>query len=227
VVETAELFSDGQVTLEELARARTAAAERREDLRISEWHAEAQDNFRDSEKYGVVAAELAAAEAALGTGEPNLRAIVNEIPVAAAEAERWDFNDFDRELEEIAYKAALDADDDYRRTPMEAACRARALARGELRRVRVKEECRAQSDLLREVFGNPFRPVMIDNSLRGITLTHIAAGIYTDCAFDRLPILADALEEAGCTDAEILSHCRQPGEHVRGCWVVDLILGKE
>jgi hypothetical protein len=46
-------------------------------------------------------------------------------------------------------------------------------------------------------------------------------------ALDRLPILADALEEAGCTDADILAHCRGPGPHVRGCWVVDLLLGKE
>ena len=50
--------------------------------------------------------------------------------------------------------------------------------------------------------------------------------IYDDRRFQDLPILADALEEAGCTDPEILGHCRGPGEHVRGCWVVDLILGK-
>jgi hypothetical protein len=55
----------------------------------------------------------------------------------------------------------------------------------------------------------------------------ITQGIYNDRAFDRLPILADALEDAGCDNADILNHCRQPGEHVRGCWVVDLILGKK
>ena len=54
----------------------------------------------------------------------------------------------------------------------------------------------------------------------------IAQTIYDARAFDRLPLLADALEDAGCTDAAILSHCREPGEHVRGCWVVDLLLGK-
>jgi hypothetical protein len=43
----------------------------------------------------------------------------------------------------------------------------------------------------------------------------------------RLAILADALEDAGCTNADILDHCRQPGEHVRGCWVLDLLSGKE
>ena len=53
-----------------------------------------------------------------------------------------------------------------------------------------------------------------------------AAGTYEDRTFDRLPVLADALEKAGCHDPDILAHCRQPGEHVRGCWLVDLILGK-
>jgi hypothetical protein len=55
----------------------------------------------------------------------------------------------------------------------------------------------------------------------------LAQAIYDDRAFDRLPILADALEEAGCDTADILAHCRGPGPHVRGCWVVDLILGKQ
>ena len=54
----------------------------------------------------------------------------------------------------------------------------------------------------------------------------VAATIYDDRAFDRLPILADALEDAGCDDHDILAHCRGPGPHVRGCWVVDLVLGK-
>jgi hypothetical protein len=52
------------------------------------------------------------------------------------------------------------------------------------------------------------------------------ATIYGERAFDRLPILADALEEAGCDNADILSHCQGPGAHVRGCWVVDLVTGR-
>jgi len=55
----------------------------------------------------------------------------------------------------------------------------------------------------------------------------LASAIYDDRAFDRLPDLADGLEEAGCNSPEILTHCREPGPHVRGCWAVDLILGKE
>ena len=84
----------------------------------------------------------------------------------------------------------------------------------------------AALELLRDIFGNPFRPVVADPAWLTPTVQAIASAIYADRAFDRLPILADALEEAGCTDADILLHCRRPGEHVRGCWVVDLMLGK-
>jgi hypothetical protein len=59
------------------------------------------------------------------------------------------------------------------------------------------------------------------------TVVKLAQAIYNEKAFDRLPILADALEDAACSDVDILAHCRGPGPHVRGCWVVDLLLGKE
>jgi hypothetical protein len=81
--------------------------------------------------------------------------------------------------------------------------------------------------LLRDIFGNSFSPIATEPRWLTSTVTNLAHAIYTDRAFDRLPILADALEDAGCTNAEILNHCRQPGVHVRGCWVVDLLLGKE
>ena len=87
-----------------------------------------------------------------------------------------------------------------------------------------------QVRLLRDIIGNPFRPIPVDLSWLAWndgTVVRLAQAIYDERAFDRLPVLADALEEAGCHDADILAHCRQPGEHVRGCWVVDPILGKE
>jgi hypothetical protein len=59
------------------------------------------------------------------------------------------------------------------------------------------------------------------------TAVAIAERIYEERCFDAMPVLADALQEAGCEVPAILDHCRQPGEHVRGCWVVDLVLGKE
>jgi hypothetical protein len=82
---------------------------------------------------------------------------------------------------------------------------------------------------LRDIFGDPFRTISVDSlwtEWNDHTVPRLAQAIYDEYAFDRLPILADALEEAGCTDADILNHCRKPGEHVRGCWVVDLLLNK-
>jgi hypothetical protein len=81
--------------------------------------------------------------------------------------------------------------------------------------------------LIRDIFGNPFRPVAFDPAWRSEAAVGIAAGIYEERAFERLPILADALQEAGCEHPDILTHCREPGTHVRGCWVVDLLFGKE
>jgi hypothetical protein len=88
----------------------------------------------------------------------------------------------------------------------------------------------AQADLLREIFGNPFRPARLDPAWfawgDGVA-AKLARKIYEDRAFDRLPVLGDALEDAGCADEQVLSHCRRPGEHVRGCWAVDLLLRRE
>ena len=86
-----------------------------------------------------------------------------------------------------------------------------------------------QLALLRDIFGNPFRPVAADSAWltwhNGLLVT-MARQMYDSRDFSDLPVLADALEEAGCDNADILTHCRQPGPHVRGCWVVDLLLGK-
>ena len=79
--------------------------------------------------------------------------------------------------------------------------------------------------VLRCVF-HPFRPLTFDPAWRSESSVALASAIYAERAFDRLPILADALEEAGCDHADVLAHCRGPGPHVRGCWVVDLLLGK-
>ena len=88
-----------------------------------------------------------------------------------------------------------------------------------------KSEKVAQADLLRDIF-NPFRPVLFEPIWRTPQAVALARTAYDERQFEDLPLLADALEEAGCTDEAILAHCRGLGPHVRGCWVVDLILGK-
>ncbi len=102
----------------------------------------------------------------------------------------------------------------------------RAVARG----IRYVNHPTLAVAILHDLFGNPFRPASLNLAWlawNGGTVKRLAAAIYDDRAFERLPILADALEEAGCTDADILAHCRGPGPHVRGCWVVDLLLSKD
>ncbi len=83
------------------------------------------------------------------------------------------------------------------------------------------------SDLIRELFGNPFRPCVFDPWWRTADAVGLARGIFDDGAFDRLPLLADALLDAGCDDEALLVHCRVEGPHVPGCWVVDLVLAEE
>jgi hypothetical protein len=94
----------------------------------------------------------------------------------------------------------------------------------------VSGEGQAQADLLRCIFGNAFHPLPPVNPARvaweGGTVPKLAEAIYDERAFDRLPVLADALEEAGCDAAELLAHLRGPGPHARGCWAIDLLLGK-
>jgi hypothetical protein len=89
----------------------------------------------------------------------------------------------------------------------------------------------AKADFLRCIFGPLlFRPITIDPkwlTWNDGTVPNLAQAIYDERRFEDTPILADALMDAGCHDEEILAHCRGPGPHVRGCWVVDLLLAKE
>jgi hypothetical protein len=97
------------------------------------------------------------------------------------------------------------------------------------RSIEFERELAISADEVREIAGNPFRPVSIDSSWlvwNNGTVVQLAQVIHDERAFDRMPVLADALEDAGCSDAAILDHLRGPGPHVRGCWVVDLLLGK-
>jgi hypothetical protein len=83
------------------------------------------------------------------------------------------------------------------------------------------------SALVRDVFGNPFRPVVFDPAWRTANTTGLASAVYDAGSFAGMPILADALEEAGCDHPHILTHCRDVSAvHACGCWVVELVRGK-
>jgi hypothetical protein len=87
----------------------------------------------------------------------------------------------------------------------------------------------AKVALVRELFGDPLRVVAFNSAplaWRHNTIPKMAQVIYEERTFSGLPILADALEDAGCDNAELLDHCRQPGGHMRGCWALDLLMGK-
>jgi hypothetical protein len=93
----------------------------------------------------------------------------------------------------------------------------------------VDRDGETRAALLRDIVGNPFRPVTAESASlarRNLVAVQLAQTIYEQRTFADVPILADALEEAGCTSADLLSHCRGPGPHVRGCFALDLILGK-
>lgn len=84
----------------------------------------------------------------------------------------------------------------------------------------------AQCQLLRELFGNPFRPFVFDPVWGSPIVLAIAAQLYDRESFDELPVLADALEDAGCDDPQLLGHLRAAITHYRGCWALDAVLDK-
>jgi len=95
-------------------------------------------------------------------------------------------------------------------------------------------EMAEQLELLRDIVGNPFRQILIDGSWRSPTVLRLATAAYDERALPsghldpaRLAVLSDALEEAGCADADLLGHLRSAGPHVRGCWALDFLLAKQ
>jgi hypothetical protein len=91
----------------------------------------------------------------------------------------------------------------------------------------VSPEREIQAMLFRDISGNPFRPVTIDPRWLSCAVVDLATAIYDERAFERMALLADALVNADCENEEIIAHCLGKRPHVRGCWVIDLILGKE
>ena len=94
---------------------------------------------------------------------------------------------------------------------------------------RASQEARTTlASFLRDIFGNPFRKVKFKKTWRTDTAVTLARQMYEAREFSAMPILADALQDAGCDNEDVLNHCRDTNQvHVRGCWVVDLVLEKE
>ena len=108
----------------------------------------------------------------------------------------------------------------------------KAIVEGTWQAVQASER-QHQARAVQCIFGNPFRPASAPAACRAPQVVALARGAYDDRLLPagtldlaRLAVLADALEDAGCDNADLLNHCRRAGVHVRGCWAVDLLLGK-
>jgi hypothetical protein len=185
---------------------------------------------RDTFLLGVV--DAAERSAAGMDGTEDRAAVRRSAGASAAEWGRWDSPD-DRNAAGWAIRMATERDLDVLlvarqtayamvRTPSDGIHRPPA----EPARV-AAEAFRKQAGFLRDIFGSPHRPVSFDPGWLSTYAVGLATSIDADRGFDAMPVLGgDALEEAGCDDAEVLAHCRSQATHVRGCWVVDGLLGK-
>ncbi|WP_232056353.1 hypothetical protein [Tuwongella immobilis] len=152
-----------------------------------------------------------------GLLEPRLSVLAFDAILAARTLASLTFNPSDAGI--VAEWTAKDQSEDFFRTPAE---------RGRPIGIPVDEKQRAElSKIQRDIFGNPFRQVIFDPAWRTSSVLLLANQIYESRDFSVLPFLFDALQDGGCVNQDILTHCREPGIHVRGCWVIDLILGKE
>jgi hypothetical protein len=149
----------------------------------------------------------------------------------ASERARLIASDLDDNAQDAADAAASTASEDvHRYAHMVIFCASKAVYTTYSAKM---AERAAQADSLREIFGNPFRPFVLETQCLTPVVVSLAQAVYDSRILPagtldptRLAILADALEDAGCTEAAILDHLRGPGPHVRGCFVVDLILAK-
>jgi hypothetical protein len=219
-VEVTELLADGLATKEELSQAVDAAGDATEALDEA---AGAHWEGPDACAAGKANAVAEAGHAAWNTGWVRFAFTIDH-PLFAEEH-------LTDALDYLAHAIAYDAthapyffhtDVANGTVPDSPAYRAWRAARA--------PEVAAQAHLLRDIAGSPFRPVRLDRAWLswnyGI-VPKLATAIYEDGAFERLPILADALEEAGWAEPAILDHLRGLGPHARGCHLLDAILGKE
>jgi hypothetical protein len=223
-VETAERYADGLARPAELAEAHRAAVVESREVRPGSPPARLAA-LRAHEAAGLFAArrpERAARLAAAAAGLEKAAALEDTAGRRLQSAWGRYLAVLPAELTPLAWQAmAVPA---WRAVTADRLEFAAARNRGE-----AAERAR-QCDLLRDLIGNPFRPAAVGPhwlAWNDRTIPRLARALYDEKDFDNLPILGDALEDAGCDDADILRHCRKPGRHVRGCWVLDLLLGKE
>jgi hypothetical protein len=237
-VEATERFAEGEAGLADLEAAANEAAAAAIDAQ--EFEAEHAGLDTMARKHAAAAARqlvegvlvelrVTPAEAA------RLAACVDEDERIVAEAtadpgvlKRYDLGGIETTLHEVRewaatswaeYRAAREASTLAAEEAVSAAFLGRCAASHEA-------ASESQASLLRDILGNPFRPVTLDTAWLTPTVTALARSVYEDRNFTDLPILADALEENGCTSQELLDHLRGPGPHVLGCWPLDLLLGK-
>jgi hypothetical protein len=197
-VEVAERYADGVAD---------------EDERFNAWEAACEAGMADEADAGN------AAEAASRSSDESTFARDAALEAASAVA----FGDYLAARDAVLASTRTDQDGFYSDQDCDRAADAGRAAQ----EVAMNAEAAVQCHLLRDIFGNPFRSAATDPGWLTPTVVELARTIYEVRAFNRFPILADALEQAGCTSKDILNHCRQPGEHVRGCWLVDALLAKE
>jgi hypothetical protein len=183
------------------------------------WFASERKAVESAEQYADGAVDVGVLAAALGAAiEEGTGKDWGRAHVAAC----WSANQRRSTVEQVASKLAT-----------ELAVHAAKARSGKRWNAAKKFELSAQASLLRDILSNPFRPVMLNPTWLTRTVTSLARAAYEDRRLPsgeldpaRLAVLADALEEAGCDNADLLNHCRGPGPHIRGCWAVDLILDK-
>jgi hypothetical protein len=220
-VETAERFADGQATGEELEVARRKATidDRAELTRLRGTAADARENSPDwnGEESPASVAHMLVRDAADFTASRPTFSHLGQVVLYDGRRAPARIADAVAVLQTNSTDEGL-AQAEHDTTRASGVVGLYALS---------AEERLAQVKLLHDIFGNPFGTVILDSGWLASTVTALARQIYDTRDFTATPLLADALEDGGCTDAELLGHLRGPGPHVRGCWAVDLVLGKE
>lgn len=203
LVEVIEAYADGQAGAAELGAALAAGGE--EERSVSGCAEEAEEDPVHGPRLGAIAKAVWATRSA---AYPAASADVFEVALDAA-----------RSCVGAAVLRATAQAAATKPAPADVVAGVRAAAEA--------TALSSQADVVRELFGNPFETVQADPSWRTAPVVELARSIYTGGDFGRLPELAAALEAAGCAAGHVLDHCRTPRGHVRGCWVLDLLLGHE